>query len=248
MTIDADTTVIATVSPIPSHPSTDVLDATLGSVRAHLPDAETIIACDGVAGELTHRAADYAEHLRRVTYAANREGNVTPLLAAAHLHQAGTVAAALQLVTTPLVLVVEHDTPLADTPIDWDGIADVIRCGAVNHMRFSHEAMILPEHAYLMVDQAPRRVAGVPYVRTVQYSQRPALASTAFYRTMLAAWCTGPPTYIEDRMHGIVQHAWAAHGMAGWEQFRLGIYHPDDGSIMRSWHADGRGRDPKVAT
>lgn len=248
MSIDHDVTVIATVSPIPSHPGTDVLDATLASVAHHLPRAEVIVTCDGVPAEVAHRTADYHEHLRRITGRAVRDGHTLPILHDHHVHQAQAVTDALAHVTTPLVLMVEHDTPLTDDPIDWDGIADAIRCGALNHVRFSHEAQILAEHRYLMVDSGPRSIGGVPHVRTVQYSQRPHLASTAFYRTLLAAWFGGRPTFIEDRMHGIVQRAWDEHGMAGWEQFRLAIYHPDGETILRSTHIDGRAGDPKVAT
>jgi len=248
MTIDRDVTVIVTTSPIPSHPATHVIDDTLASVAHHLPDAETIIAADGVVPELAARTADYHEALRRITHAANMAGHRLPVIADGHIHQAAAVVDALAYVTTPLVLMVEHDTPLVAEPIDWGGIADSIRCGAVNHVRFSHEAAILPEHRYLMLDSAPRRIGGVPLVRTVQYSQRPALTATAFMRTMLAAWCGGPPTYIEDRVYGVVLAAWAEHGIAGWEQFRLAVYHPDGDSIQRSTHSDGRGTDPKVET
>ena len=41
-------TVLIPVSPIPSHPSTEVLDVTIDSIRTRLPDAEIIIMFDGV--------------------------------------------------------------------------------------------------------------------------------------------------------------------------------------------------------
>lgn len=240
-------TVIVTTSPIPSHPGTDILDITLGSVRAQpeLETAEILIAADGIPPALHHRADDYWKFLHRLTWACARgDGHRIPLIAREWRHQALTLAGALDHVDTPLVLVMEHDTPLVGN-IDWDGLGKAILSGQANLIRLHHEAQILDEHQYLMLDQTPDVIAGVPLLRTAQWSQRPQLAATDFYRRMLGTYF-GPAarTMVEDCLFGVVANAFTEDGEDGWDQFRLWIYAPD-GDIKRSTHLDGREDDPK---
>lgn len=241
-------TVIVTTSPIPSHPATDILDTTIDSVRAQpqLLEAEVLVAADGVHPDLQHRAGDYARFLHRLAWQAStgRHGNLLPLLAPEWRHQALTVAAALEHVDTPLVLVMEHDTPLVGD-IDWDGLGKALLSSQAHVIRLHHEAGILPDHEYLMIDEAPETVCGVPLLRTAQWSQRPHLASTDFYRSLLSTYF-GPDarTMIEDCVFGVVANAYDQEGVDGWDQFRVWIYAPD-GDMKRSTHLDGRAGDPK---
>ncbi len=85
-------------------------------------------------------------------------------------------------------------------------------------------------------------------MRTAQWSQRPHLASTAFYRDMIDRYFNPQSrTMIEDVMHGIVHEAYQREGEMGWNLWRLWIYTPETDSlgIKRSYHLDGRGADPK---
>ena len=142
-------------------------------------------------------------------------------------------------VRSPLVLFVEHDTPLTGE-VDWPGCARAVLSGAVNLVRFHHEASVLEPHKHLMVDEVPRVVEGVPLLRTVQWSQRPHLAATGSYRNWLeAGWWRESDGMIEDRMHGVVENDWLQHRDAG--RFRLSMCAPE-GDIKRSTHLDGRGR------
>jgi hypothetical protein len=81
-------------------------------------------------------------------------------------------------------------------------------------------------------------------LRTSQWSQRPHLATAAFYRRILRdhfSWSAR--SFIEDKMHGVVDVAVREDGDLGWDQWRLGIYAPqDDGlnNFKRSYHTDGR--------
>ncbi len=236
-------TVLIPTSPIPSHPDTAMIEQTVDSVRHHLPDAEIILMADGVRPEQEHRRADYEAYLHRVLcLSANGWGAAVPLLFDEHQHQAGMTRRALDLVRTPLVLFVEHDTPLcADEVIDWAACEAAVMGGELNTVRFHFEAVIPVEHSYLMVDEAPVEVGGLSCIRTRQWSQRPHLASTRYYRRMLADPVWFPPdarTMIEDVQHSPVMHQpWADHKVA--------IYAPVEGHLKRSWNLDGREDDEK---
>ena len=88
-----------------------------------------------------------------------------------------------------------------------------------------------------MLDHQTGSWQGVPLRRTFQWSQRPHLAPTGYYRRILGEFPAAPNTMIEDRMHSVCQ-------VEPYDHNRLAIYHPD-GDIKRSYHLDGRGSEPK---
>jgi hypothetical protein len=234
------TTVIITASPIKSHPDTAILDETVASVRAQLPDAEIVLVHDGVRPEQEHLRAAYEEYLRRVLWSADhRWTNVLPLIFDEHLHQAVAVKRALAHVDTPLVLFLEHDTPITGE-IPWAAIEAVIIDQRAHCVRFHHEASIPLPHKHLMLDDERRDVGGVPMMRTAQWSQRPHLASTDFYRTLLDwAFPNDETNFIEDVVYGKLCDAFDVDGVDGWDSWRTWIYTPA-GDIKRSYHTDGR--------
>lgn len=242
---DPDITVIVSTSLIPSHPSLYILATTLASVRERLPAAEILVTCDGVRAEQADRKPDYDEYLRRLLWACSHDWQgVTPLLMDRHQHQANSTRVALDHVRTPLVLFVEHDTPL-EGDIDWPSCIAAVESGRANLIRFHHESEVLDVHRHLMLDTAPQDVEGAPLLRTVQWSQRPHLASTGFYRSIIAShFSPESRTMIEDTMHSVLESAWLTYREAGWQQYRTWMYAPD-GNLRRSYHLDGRGDDPK---
>ncbi len=242
--VDDLITVLMPTSPIPSHPSTEVIDETLCSIRERLPRAEVLVMCDGVSPAYEHRRDVYGDYLHCLMWETNLEwDNVVPFVFDRHTHQVGMTRAVLPEVRTPLVLFVEHDTPLVGE-VDWTGCARAVLSGDTNLIRFHHEASVLEPHRHLMVDEVPRMVEGVPLLRTVQWSQRPHLAATGVYRTWLeAGWWRESDGMIEDRMFGVVENDWLQHRDP--RRFRLSMYAPT-GDIKRSTHLDGRADDPKV--
>lgn len=230
----------------------DLLRTTVESVRERLPDAEIIVMCDGVRSEQEDLRAEYEQMLGRLMYACQREWRgVMPLVFDHHAHQANMTREALNLVRTPTVLFIEHDMPL-EGEIPFSGLIAMVRSGFANVVRLGQDRE-REQYAQLMLDPEPAlwidqttRAPGVPYVRTIQWSQRPHVASTGFYRQMVGTYFgTQSRTMIEDVMHGVVQTAYHRHGQAGWEQFRLVLYAPG-GNEARSRHLDGRGEhDPK---
>ncbi len=239
-------TVLMPTSPIPSHPSTQVIEETLSSVRERLPGAEILIMVDGLREEQEHRRADYEEFVRRLLYLSeNVWTNVVPIVYDEHLHQGAMTRRTLEKVRTPLILFVEHDTPLLGE-VPWEDLCGAVESGEANVVRFHHEAHVLQVHEYLMV--GPRKpVNGVPMRKTVQWSQRPHLASTNFYRWMINTYFSDRSrTMIEDLIYGVVETHYREHKMQGWEKFKLYMYCPT-GDIKRSTHIDGRGEDPKYS-
>ena len=228
-------TVLVTTSPIHSHPDTGIIDQTIDSIRAQLPTAEIVVAADGVRPELAHYQDRYAEYLDRLTWKAlHHWSNVVVHVGAEWKHQAATVAEALPLVRTPLLLFVEHDTPIEGF-IDWASIGAVVAGGEFNAVRLHPDVSIFPGHEYLMAGEWEDST-GLHIMRTRQWSQRPHVARTEWYRDLLSS-VGDSKTMIEDRIYGTVEGG-------TWGEWRVGIYRPK-GSIKRSGHLDGRGPDSK---
>jgi hypothetical protein len=227
-----DITVVIPICAMPSHPGTDVLDITLASIRERLPESEIILMFDGMNPNLMHFTANYQKHIQTMLWRCNFEyTNVSAMVFDEHMHQSLMLKAALDRITTPLLLWSEQDTPL-DGEIPFDKIAEVVKTGYANLVRFHHEAAVHPEHEHLMLDHEPQTILDVPLIRTVQWSGRPHLASTDFYRQLVRDHWTDRPEFIEHRMYGIVVES-------PFEQYRLHLYAPE-GTQVRSKHLDGR--------
>lgn len=244
-------TVIIPSSPMAAHPDTSMIEQTIADVRTQLPDCEIIITLDGVRREQKHYAKDYEEYKRRLLWLTNnRWRNVLPVVFEKHMHQASMAREALKLVRTPLILYVEHDAPpVPDRVIEWEGLVAAIEHGHADMIRLHHEELILPEHEHMMVDTEISYLAPylVPMRQTMQWSQRPHLARTSFYARILEDYFhPASKTMIEDVMHGVV-HTRVSNDVTAWNDFKLWVYMPetDELGIKRSYHLDGRGKDPK---
>jgi len=238
-------TVVMPTSPAGLHPSTAHIEETIESIRASLGDCEIVVCADGVRPEQEHLRDAYDEYLRRLVWLTNhRWHNVVPVLMDTWGHQANVARHALTQVRTPLVLFVEHDTPLVGD-IDWSALCAAMHTGRANVIRLHHETHVLEPHRHLMLDREPRVIAGAPMLRTEQWSQRPHLARTLWYRQLIdRVFPESSRSMIEDRVYGIVENACRDHGVTGWEEWRLWLYAPD-GSIKRSTHLDSRGDGDK---
>jgi hypothetical protein len=237
-------TVTVPCSPIKSHPSTDIIDETIKTIRTHLPDAEIIVTFDGVRPEQEDRRQSYEEFKRRFLWKCYNDPlykNVLPIDFDEHSHQVKMAREALKYVTTDLVLYCEQDTPLTpDEPIDWQKCEDFIRSGEANMIRFHFEAFVPEPHLHMMIGEVEDG-----FLRTSQWSQRPHLISKAYFERIVNDYFTEDAVcFIEDKMHGIVSEAYIVNGLAGWYQHRLWIYHPE-GNIKRSYHTDGRAGEAK---
>jgi hypothetical protein len=237
-------TIVITTSPIPSHPSLEILEQTLESLVESFDDfdamPEIIITCDGVRPEQRHLVDGYDEYVREVCWRAQHVWpNVQVIVSKEHRHQAGMLKLALAEIDTPVMLLVEHDAPFSLEPSDhiaWDRCIDLVDYGSLDILRFHHEAQIHPSHEHMMLDHETVQMLGVPLRRTRQYSARPHLARTDYYRqVMVDHFPEGSNCFVEDKLHSIVEND---------PSHRVAIYHPE-GSIRRTLHTDGRAGELK---
>jgi hypothetical protein len=138
----------------------------------------------------------------------------------------------LRNVDIPNLIYVEQDTPLTpDREIDFESL--IKKLDDFNLIRFHFEAHIPEEHKYLMIGEPEDG-----FQKTIQWSQRPHLARTDYYKKIMDEnFSKKSNAFIEDKMHGVVQHQ-------AWEKNKIVIYHPE-GDIKRSYHLDGRGGQEK---
>jgi len=242
--LTSDITALVPSSTIGSHPSTDMINETIASIRERLPAAEIIVTVDGLRPQQEDSRRDYDDYKRALLWESNQADNILPVIFDALSHQSLMAKATIDNVRTPYLLYCEQDTPLfGDIP--FDRITRAL--GELNLIRFSHEASILEPHKHMMVDSAPIEVNGLPVVRTMQYSQRPHIARTEWYRWILSEYFGEKSvTFIEWVMYGILIHSWETDGFLGWAKFRTAIYAPPDGEdgIRRSANLNGRQNDP----
>lgn len=226
-------TVLIPISAMPSHPSTEVLDVTVDSIRTRLPDSEIIFMFDAVPAWLAELQPAYEKFKQSMLWKINFMENCTPLLFDNPSHQSLMTKRALELVRTPLILWAEQDTPLHND-IPFDALEPVITTGYANLIRFHFEAQIPEDHKHLMLDQQPIDILGQPFIRTRQWSGRPHLASAKYYKHIAETYFDDQPRFIEHIMYGLV-----AEGGDNYDEHRLHIYAPD-GTLVRSKHTDGR--------
>lgn len=239
-----DITVVIPTSYIPSHPSTEIIETTINSVRHHLPNSEIIITCDGLRDEQLEHIEEYDEYIARLLHFTNNN-NITTLLFDENTHQVGMMRTALEHIDSDYVLYVEHDTPLVtDLDIQFEEMKEVIKSGFINVFRLHFEAVIPEPHKYLMEDDKPITVNNVPLIRTVQWSQRPHLTTKAFYRKLCDMFSENARTFFEDYLHGKVINDWNIDGIHGYNNWKIAIYAPE-GNYKRSLHTDGRQGDVK---
>jgi hypothetical protein len=239
-----EVTVLVPTSPIPSHPDPNITFETIESIRKQLPNAEIIVMIDGVRKEQKNRLKSYNRYVQKLLWKMNHEWqNVYPLYFKDHSHQAKMTTEALKHVKTPYVLFAEHDTPLCGF-IEWGNLYVTLENGTANVIRFHFENVIPDAHKHLMLS-GPQVHSGVSLIPTAQWSQRPHLARTDFYRKMMAEnFSEKSITMIEDKVHGVLYDAYKVKGKVGWSDWKVWIYAPE-GDMAHSLNLDGRKNDPK---
>lgn len=238
--------ILIPTSPIPSHPSTAILDETISNLRSYT-DARIIIMMDGVHQSISHRTEDYENYKKSVIEKIENSeyGECFYHDFEWHTHQAKmteTILANSKYVSTPLLLFCEHDcSPIGEIPFKL--LCNVLeQSRGINYIRFNIFHEILEEHQYLMLDKQPKHYNGVKLVKTIQWSQRPHIAKVKWYRDLLFTYFKDEKMMIEDRMHSVVVCKFKS---LGFDTFGLAIYTPE-GNQLRSYHSDGRGDDEKI--
>lgn len=243
----SDITVLITTSPSQKHPDTAILEETIKSVRDRLPEAEILIVADGIRKEQEHLQSAYGQYLHHVAWLCNVQWERAALFCMpSHHHQALSTKAAMKHVNTPYILFMEHDTPLQGE-FNFQRLERVLASGQADLIRFHHESRVLEEHAHLMVGPVETNVFGLTMQKTKQWSQRPHLATSAYYRHILDTYFGDESkSMIEDTLYGTLKNLVDEDEM-NWYRHRVWMYMEEDahGSIQHSYHLDGRGTDPK---
>lgn len=241
-------TVLIPTSPIKKHPDISIIKETIESVRYQddLKHSPIFVMIDGVREEQEHLKKNYNEYVRRLLEYTNKDLFIVPYYFNNHSHQAKMARKVINDVESHNILYVEHDTPLTtDTgllPIYKMG--EILKAEKLDMIRFNHEAKILDEHKHMTIDVSPIDIDGLPFIRTAQWSQRPHLARTSWYKDCLYKYFNQDSiTMIEDKMHGVASSDYLNKGMRGWNSFKIAIYAPEN--MKLSYHIDGRQNEPK---
>lgn len=230
---DDKVTVVIPTSPIPSHPSTDMIAEVLKAIRAYFPTAKIIICADGVRGQVEHRRSDYNQYIQAL---ANRLttmefGNTMMPIFTEPTQQAEMLRRVMGMIETPLILFVEHDAILRDKPpIEWGPIISLLLTGQISMVRFYHWDRIWHEHEHLMREHFTHE--GVEFVKTIQFSGWPNIAATGYYEYILNKYfIPGDRKMIETVMYGPVCNE-------PWEDHKIVIYYPEQANTFN--HLNGR--------
>lgn len=227
---DNEITILIPTSPIPSHPSTAIIDEVISGLRGYFPTAKIILMCDGVRASVEHRRGQYSEYLLNLAKYIN-DPNLTLKVFQDPTQQAWMTRETLKEVTTPFVLFNEHDAVLRHDPsIDWNAIFHLLQTDDANLVRFYHWDRIWWEHEYLMRDHF--LFEGVEFVRTVQFSGWPLVAKTDYFRRLMTDYFA--PTerkMIETGLYGPLCSA-------PWEVHKMVIYYPEKANTFA--HRNGR--------
>lgn len=240
--LDKLITVVIPTSPIPSHPTTTLIEQTVDSVRHHLPHCRIMIQMDGVRPEQEKFREAYEEYKHKIKLKASGHDrrhwpNTIWVEFASFEHQAAMMKTSIPHISTPFIFYVEHDLPLLPDWIDFEGIAVVLDTKYANLVRLHYWSQILDDHKHLMLDERPVFVHGVPLVRTTQYSQHPHVARIDFYSRLLSHFSAECRTMIETKAYSLVVNA-------PWEEWKCAIYAPEP-NLRRIWHTHGREEEPK---
>jgi hypothetical protein len=229
---DDQVTILIPTSPIPSHPSTAIIDEVIAGIRHYFPVAQIIIMCDGVRQSVEHRRQQYQEYLANLLAKYGMSGqNITLKMFGDPTQQAWMTRETLKEVKTPYVLFNEHDAILkSEPPIEWDAIFHLLETDEANMVRFYHWDRIWHEHQYLMRGEFMH--SGVQFVRTVQFSGWPLVAKTFFLNQIVTNYFK--PT---DRKM-IESGAYGPVCAVPWDQHKIVIYYPANADTFT--HRNGR--------
>ena len=226
-----DVTILVSSSPIPSNPSTEIINQMMWSVRGHFPDSKIVIMCDGMPDAISSpsRLTAYSGFKEQIK---GRFGNCRVLEFDHHVNQAGMLERGLAEVDTPLLAYFEHDWTFHHG-IEWDKIGATIIGGIFNVVRLYMNCRISPFHEGMMFDRVIHD--GVPYIHTSQWSQNPHVALTSKYREWADKYVKGRNgSPIEDCLH-------SPCACGPWENWKVAIYNPiHDSSMGMVKHLDGR--------
>jgi hypothetical protein len=223
-----DVTIVIPTSVSPLHPSTEIIDEVVRSVRQYFPDNEIILQVDGLRHEQAHRKDLYDEYKNRVLWKSLHEwNNVLPIIFDEHSHQSTMMQKTIDLIKTSIMFYVEGDIALQDSlDIDWQEIMDMLDSEKAYTVRFyTFNKVVEPGHMYLMREQDG------DFLKCYQWSQQPHFSHVWYYRNMVLPNTT-PKLFIEDKYYGKLLSD-CKDSDTGWMDHRLWLYNPQNKDDIR---------------
>jgi len=250
----ARVTIVVTTSPIPSHPSPILLRTLFASFHDHLVglgDCHRVLVCDGYVrddgGSQLCSPEDYEGFLRQVEeLQGTGEFGDCQVLRLDSCHGYGlALAAALELVATEFVLVVQHDwlfvrsVDLASAVMAMDSDADIKYLGLQSITTLDYPKRMRVRYGLEL--PPTKHVGGLSLVPQLLWYDKPHLCRVAHYKDVVLR--AAPPGRREcpERRYG-VQLMWpvllAAEDLQE-EHRRFGTYFWDTGAEV-IYHLSGR--------
>lgn len=170
-------TIIVPISPVPSHPSTDMVERAVRSIHRHLEsqDWPIILACDGGTRETAYKEFKNRLHALVAGDAAFKQAAVLECTYWRHL--AGVLEEAFQRIDTPLALVFQHDHEVL-RPVDTPGILACFENPTVQYLRLNRYANRVEGWDYIL---EPFQEAPIPLLKTAAWSDMPHFVRTTYY-------------------------------------------------------------------
>ena len=226
MTPDEAITAVISTSPIWINPSTEVLDETIFQMRKHLPTAMIVVLMDGVHPEdpaLTERYTEFKANVRKKDY-----GPCQFIEFEEWHHQSGMLRVMLEqeIVKTPLVFWMEHDTPLKNDPLPWQGIVDAELSGEIACIRFHLTGDIKGLRGWFL-----SKNGNVPLDRVICHTAWPQIVRLDYLQALVNTF-GGAKTYFDDGARD-------AFLGTNYDRFVSCVYAPH-GDPIRVYHTNGR--------
>lgn len=227
-------TIVIPTSPSMLNPSTRIIKKTIKSIRKYLPDSPLIITCDGCTPETEKYRPQYLEFCAKLLLE-NFGNDVEVKIYSSHRHQSGMMLDIIDMIKTDQIFYLEHDWEIVGE-IPFREMSQIIEDQTADLIRILYPTELPPYYMDKMIGE-PEVINGVRLIKTFQWSQNPHLASTSFYRKILAEYFKeDKPAFIEE---GIIAAVEKEYRENGFNKFKTFIYVPE-GNTQRAIHLDGR--------
>ena len=180
-------TIITTTSPIPSNPSTVMLEKTQASLSnlCGAEECKRIIVFDGVdpkKAEIAKFYPEYKENVEKLVSTHQVFKNTELVFCNDHLHLTGAIKTAMEKVTMPFVFIHQHDFAIR-RKVDTLGILRSMEENPrLKHIRLPKISNVETQFEH-HIDDVIEGPCYVPLLRTFSWSDNDHFSSVAYYRT-----------------------------------------------------------------
>ena len=190
--------ILITASHIKSHPSIDFIRYTIESLE-HLsmkPSTQIILAHD------YSPEPKYAIYLENLSLYTADKPYIKIVVRETHGHLTGNIRHALQYITSPYVLILQHDLPFTRPLVIGNVVNDMMLNSELKHIRFNKRANQRAGWDTLNGLFGKQIIStNYSYTRTPAWSDQNHLVHTDYYREIVLKECKDG-TFMESQLHG----------------------------------------------